>query len=78
MYEDLTVEQLTQLRTDLRLAYHSLIAGGQSAEIRYGEHGEKFHAASPALVEAAISKINAELARRTGAARGGFTVLHGG
>lgn len=66
MYDDLTDEQLTTLRTDLRLAYHSLIAGGQPAEIRYGEHGEKFHPASATMCETAIARINATLARRNG------------
>lgn len=66
MYEDLTVEQLTALRTDLRLAYHTIIAGQQPAEIRYGEHGEKFHAASSAACEIAIANINRELSRREG------------
>ena len=31
MYDDLTVEQLTSLRTDIRLAYHALISGQQAA-----------------------------------------------
>lgn len=78
MYEDLTDEQLVTLRTDLRLAYHTLISGQQAAEIRYGEQGEKFHAANPALCEAAITKVNAEIARRAGHRPGGFTVVHGG
>lgn len=78
MYEDLTEAQLTQLRTDLRLAYHALIAGTAQSQIRYGDHGESFHPTTPAACEAAISRINAELKRRSGGRSGGFTVMHGG
>lgn len=74
MYDDLTDEQLVALRTDLRLAYHSLIAGGQPAEIRYGDQGEKFHPANPAMCETAIARINATLARRAGAGGALFPV----
>lgn len=74
MYDDLTDEQLVTLRTDLRLAYHALIAGQQPAEIRYGEHGEKFHPANPAMCEAAIARINGTLARRAGSGGALFPV----
>lgn len=75
MYDDLTDEQLVALRTDLRLAYHALIAGQQPAEIRYGEHGEKFHPANASMCETAIARINATLARRTGTGGALFPVV---
>lgn len=77
MYDDLTVEQLISLRTDIRLAYHALISGQQAAEIRYGEHGETFHPASPELCELTIARINATITRKSGGRSGAIIPVVG-
>lgn len=64
MFDDLTLEQLTALRTTLRDALVKLVAGEKVAEVRYGEMGRKFHPTTPdacrniiAEVQRAIDKL---------------------
>ena len=61
MFTDLSDVDLAALITNLRSAALDLAMGKQTAEIRYGEHGEKFH---PADAEKTLNFLNRAIAER--------------
>lgn len=76
MFDDLTLAELTSLRSSVRTAYQKLISGEKTAQIRYGDTGQVFHPASPDHCEKFLALINAAIASRSGGG-GGFTVVTG-
>lgn len=57
MFDDLTLEQLTELRQTLRDGLVKLVAGEKIAEVRYGEMGRNFHPASAADCRNLIAEV---------------------
>lgn len=78
MFDDLSVADLEAMRVSLREALVALATGKQTAEVRYGETGRKFHPADTKATQSLLAQVVDEIARRSGARRGGFTVMHGG
>jgi hypothetical protein len=72
MFDDLTLDQLKTMRTNLREALVALATGKQTAEVRYGETGRKFHPADPAATQAMLNRVIAAIeAREVGGRRSG-------
>jgi hypothetical protein len=77
VFDDLTLDQLKTLRVDLRTAYQKLVLGQATAEIRYGELGEKFHPANPEACEKLLARVDAEIAKREGCLTGAIIPVVG-
>lgn len=71
MFDDLTDAQLVTMRTQLRDAVIALASGKQTAEVRYGETGRKFHPADLAATEALLNRVVAEINKRAGSTSSG-------
>lgn len=78
MFDDLTLDQLKTMRTQLRDAVIALASGKQTAEVRYGDTGRKFHPADLGATEALLNRVVAEIGRREGATSGGAIFPMGG
>jgi hypothetical protein len=70
MFDDLTLDQLKTLRSELRTAYQKLVLGQATAEIRYGEMGHKFHPADAKACEIFLARVNEAIAKLEGCASG--------
>lgn len=66
MFDDLTLEQLTTLKTQLRDAYVKLVSGALVVEVRYGELGHKFAPTSPDACETLIAKVQTSIDKLNG------------
>lgn len=77
MFDDLSDAELATMRTDLRAAVIALATGKQTAEVRYGETGRKFHPANQAAAESMLNRVVAEIARRAGTPSGAIFPVAG-
>lgn len=55
------LEALKAKRDALQEAYDTLISGAASAEVRYGEMGERYHQADAAKLEKRIEQLNTQI-----------------
>lgn len=70
MFDDLTLEQLTTLKTDLRTAYVKLVSGALVVNVRYGELGHQFAPTTPEACDKLLSKVQAAIDKQNGASGG--------
>ena len=73
----MTTEELNAARfrlANLETAYDKLITGEQSAEVRYGEFSEKYHAADATRLERTIASLRDSIARAEGSSAGGVVI----
>lgn len=70
MFDDLTLDQLTALRTQLRDAWTKLVSGALVVEVRYGELGHKFAPTSSEACEALIGKVQTAIDKLNGCSGG--------
>lgn len=66
MFDDLSLADARALKIELRAALLNLAQGKAVAEIRYGEMGRKFHAASIPHVREAIADLDRHIDRLCG------------
>lgn len=75
MFDDLTLAELTTLKTDLRSAYVKLVSGALVVEVRYGELGHKFAPTTPEACETLIRKVGEAINKLNGCGSGPLIVL---
>lgn len=71
MFDDLSDAEIATLRTQLRDTVIALASGKQTAEVRYGDTGRKFHPADLPSTEALLNRVVAEITRRSGTGSAG-------
>jgi hypothetical protein len=77
MFDDLTLDQLKTMRTNLRDAVLKLAAGEKTAEVRYGETGRKFHPANLDATQALLNRVIAAIDAREGRSGGAIFPVGG-